>query len=307
MVSAFPPRVGYPSYAFAESKQEFIQPESNGIADTVEKANELYAKVKQTADAILDSRLLVTAGDLGARRAVQNKLGNTTRGVDVDEFVTKCLAFMRRAPRDDSNAQSSAQSRRRRRDADLDDSDGSADEGDAYNWAGLGRKVSFPNNIRPPVPGFLLGPLSVQKRMRKQTQRTQRLKRRDPADAVRPDELKLKDIEKAENSNLTALCRKIFELLVLTQKNGIEKINAKLEELGDNMTDEIFSKLLEKTSMSADDGVDLVRFAFNPNSFGQTVENLFYISFLIRDGKVGMDQDNSGVISLRKYSYVSIH
>ena len=205
---------------------------------------------------------------------------------------------MRRGAQNRNN-NSSIQSRRQTHNEDA--SDDSADEGDTYDWEWLGLKLAFPSNIRPPAPSFLLGPLSVQRRVRRHTQRTQRAKRRDPADAVRPDELQLKDIEKAENSNLTVLCRRIYELLDRTRRLGIHNVNQELDRLGeDSMTDKLYYQILDKHSMADNDGVDLIRFAFNPRSFGQTVENLFYISFLIRDGKVGLDTDSRGIITLGK-------
>jgi hypothetical protein len=73
--------------------------------------------------------------------------------------------------------------------------------------------LCFPHNLRPAVPGFLLGPLSVQKRARKPIQRRERLQKRNPADVVRPEELQKEDLEKVENSNLTTLCRNIRETL----------------------------------------------------------------------------------------------
>jgi hypothetical protein len=45
--------------------------------------------------------------------------------------------------------------------------------------------------------------------------------------------------------------------------------------------------------------INFFEFIINPESFGQTVENLFYLSFLIRDGKVNID-DESGQPILSK-------
>lgn len=36
---------------------------------------------------------------------------------------------------------------------------------------------------------------------------------------------------------------------------------------------------------------NLFRIIINPHSFSQSVENMFYLSFLIRDGKVSLDID----------------
>lgn len=45
---------------------------------------------------------------------------------------------------------------------------------------------------------------------------------------------------------------------------------------------------------SGENGVPLFPFALNPHSFSDSVENLFYISFLIRDGKAAIiDEEDS--------------
>ena len=248
----------------------------------------------------------MTAGDLTARRAIQNKLGGVTVGIDLDEFVGKCISFMRRGPNEREItelglSQNTRLQRRQGGDFDISDAEEGQDEGDAYDWEWLGRKACYPYNKRPAVPGFLLGPLSVQKKARKITQRTQRQQRRDPADAVRPDEIKPGDIEKAENANLTTLCRKIYDILCSYQVPRSNAADADIEALGENVTEEEAFDILERHGLRNNTGVCFYQFAFNPESFGQTVENLFYISFLIRDGLAGLMEDTNGLLTLRKF------
>ena len=40
--------------------------------------------------------------------------------------------------------------------------------------------------------------------------------------------------------------------------------------------------------------VNLFRFVINPNDFAQSVENLFYVSFLIRDGECALEIEEDG-------------
>ena len=211
---------------------------------------------------------------------------------------------MRRGPNDDDDGPTA---RRRRGQNDSDD-DGDAregyDEGDAFNWEWLGRRACFANNVRPPVPGFLLGPLSVQKRARKVTQRRERLQKRDPKDAVRPEELKAQDLEKAENSNLTTLCKNIRELLVDIMVTGQAKVEEEVMNMpgGEDIPEEELRAVMLKHGIADDYGVPLFNFVVNPKSFGQTVENLFYVSFLIRDGSAGLGNDDNMLPTLREYT-----
>lgn len=267
------------------------------MVNTLHKANELFTSVKQTSDATLDSRLLVSTADLSAKRTTQISLSDSTTGIDVDDFVGKCITFMRRAPADGGSA--------RRRNQDESDEEGAEayDEGDAFNWEWLGQQACFPNNVRPPVPGFLLGPLSVQKRVRKATQRRERLQKRDPKDAVRPEELKAQDFEKVENSNLTTLCKNIRELLCKTMVDGQQRV---YEEMTEDISDEDARALMARHGVADDEGVPFFRFVVNPKSFGQTVENLFYVSFLIRDGTAGFGSDSNMLPTLRTFDLVNI-
>ncbi|KAI9719586.1 MAG: hypothetical protein M1812_003357 [Candelaria pacifica] len=286
-----------------DSRAEYMAAESRGLLETVEKANEIINNVKQTSDATLDSRLLVSAADLSYKKTAQLAVGDSAAGVDVDEFVSKCISFMRRGPSGDNADGGSApsSSRRRRRQTgrtDVDDesaAEGSGDEGDALNWEWLGRRACFPYNRRPPVPGFLLGPLSVQKRTRAAKPRRERLQRQNPVEIVRPQELKATDLQTVESSNLTTLCRNIREALVKTQTEGQRRVE---EEATEDMSEDELKALMSRHGISDDGGVGLFRFAINPRSIGQTVENFFYITFLLKEGTVGIGMDTNELPTL---------
>lgn len=47
-------------------------------------------------------------------------------------------------------------------------------------------------------------------------------------------------------------------------------------------------------------GINLFRLFINPNSFAQSVENLFYTSFLVKEGRVGIDVKEDGEIMIRE-------
>ncbi|PWY96476.1 putative nuclear protein Qri2/Nse4 [Aspergillus sclerotioniger CBS 115572] len=282
-----------------DSRSEYLQAGNHGLRDTIKKANEIFENVKQTSDATIDSRLLVQAADLSYKKTAQLVLGDASAGIDVDEFVSKCISFMRRAPTESQASIPSSTQRRRtgigRSQVDPNDSD--EDQGDAMNWDWLGRAACFCSNSRPSVPGFLLGPLSVQKRIRQQPTRRAR-ERIDPTRAVAPQTLEEKDLDRQETSNLTTMCAEINRLLARTQNQGQDAVNRQLSQLSEPPTDELVQEVMAKNNVADDGGIPLFQFCLNPKSFGQSVENLFYVSFLVRDGMVGVSVDSRGLATL---------
>lgn len=282
-----------------DNRAQYLNSSSKGIIETLSRANDIAGSVKQTADATIDSRLLVTTADLSYRKTVQLTLGDSAQGVDVDEFVSKCISLMRRAGSgapDVSQVPNSTQGHRRRTQRagqDLDEEEG--DDGDMLNWEALG-SVILQYNSRPAVPGFLLGPLSFEKPTRKPTQRKAGLKISSLKE-TQPEILDASDIHKSENSNLSVLCARIRAQLSKLQDENRAKVE---EEVGEeeDMDPNDLRKIMYKHGVLGTGGIDFFQFVINPYSFGQTIENMFYVSFLIRDGKVGIDFDDDGLPSL---------
>lgn len=284
------------SRTLTENRSEYLTPTSTGLRDTLIKANNFSGRVKQTSDATIDSRLLVTTADLSYKKTLALVAGDTSQGVDLEDFVSKCKQYMERGERagqvesQPSLAPNSTQRRRRRQDYDEEDQD---ENGDMLNWEYLGRYACLPHNSRPSVPGFLYGPLSLEKRARKVVVRKAAL-RPNNLQETRPEVLRAGDIEKSENANLTTLCRQILSRLKEVREDAAAAAAAEADS-EDGMTTKQEDELLDRHGISRTGGIAYFKFVINPLSFGQTVENLFYVSFLIRDGKVGVDHDERGM------------
>ena len=260
-------------------------------------------QVRQTADAAIDSRLLVSASDLTLKKTTQVVLGDSAAGVDLDEFVSKTISFMQygRSTGSSHTAASSRASHSHAAREDIEGEDIDDDEGDALNWELLGSQACFPTNARPPVPSFLLGPLSSQKRVRASQPRRPRARRESSAEEKTPQNINAADLGRSKGSNLATLCQNINLQLQKVIDDGM----ASVDKEGDaNMGDDELQALMAKHHITPEGHVPLFDFALHPESFGQTVENLFYISFLIKEGKVAVGRDSDGLPTLCMYIFL---
>lgn len=281
-----------------ESRQEFLQANSTGLIDTVTAANRHFENIKQTADATVDARLLVAAADLSYKKINTLTLGDSSVGIDVDDFVTKCIGFMKYDDDDEEARPGSTQTQRRRRQQIADDDDD--DSGDVLNWNLLGRNAALRYNSRPALSGFLLGPLSVQKKVRQNTQRRAREERGEPTQRSRTLQLTEDELDNQEKQNLTKICTGVYQLLRDTQDAGEKNIEDQwLERCIADMSDDdaavAIKTLFDENNLRSNGAVPLFKFCFNPQSFGQTVENLFYVSFLVKEGRAGIMYDSDGM------------
>jgi hypothetical protein len=272
--------------------------------DLVHRHDDHFKKVKQTADALDDSRQMIEIADLVHAKTQRMGYSDSELNISVEEFVSQWISFGKngRVLRVDGEVTAPTSTQRRRNrtqtqrpNVDSDDED-VEDIGDALQWDVLGERACFPHNNRPPVPSFLLGPLAVQKRIRS-TQRQGRQRREPLAAVTKPQDIRAEDLERNEASNLTNQCAAIRKQLDVAHKESIATAG---EEWDENMDAVESARVLRKHGLSTNWEVPLLKFAVNPNSFGQTVENLFYISFVIRDGFMELSKDDDGLPTLRK-------
>ncbi|KAK6505685.1 nuclear protein [Arthrobotrys musiformis] len=226
----------------ADQRDELMKTENGGLLDYIKKANKLFGDVKQTSDAMVDGKVQVEIGRIAAEKAKRVGNGKTNTGLDVDEFIAKCIQYMSKSRPGDSS--------------------------DGHDWAYLGREVAAPSMKTAKTSDFMYGPLGVQKRQRLIKERKKAVRRR-PEEFIRPIDLDEKQIAQNENS---------------TTKN----------------VKDIHEALTNYLKTSGEDIVGYFEFVINPESYSQTIENMFYLAFLVKGGRVSLleSEDNLLYIDL---------
>ncbi|TLD07608.1 hypothetical protein PgNI_10277 [Pyricularia grisea] len=294
-----------------EEQDELLAPDGKVFVEKLKKSDDWIRMTKQTSEAQIDSRFLVRISELAYRRSVKVTAGSAVNGIDVDEFVSKCITYMKHGRgivNDDHAELSHTQHQRRGRDRGRaapatmaeDDDDEVGDSGDMLDWAHFGKYAAIPHIRRPALPNHLLGPLSVERKVRKVGKRTAPLRVANLQE-VRPEVLDPDAMRGAEKSDLSAMCGRILRQLEERQASAQEAVEQAVNrELPLELREDpdALRPYYSRFGVRDTGGIDLLRFAVNPHSFSQTVENLFYISFLIRDGKIALEFDDDGLPSI---------
>lgn len=201
-----------------------------------------------------------------------------------------------------------------------DDDDGGGEAGagqrraawEPLDWNHFGQYACLPRARRPAFARFLprMPPVDDDGKARVQRKRTAALRLAELRE-VRPQVLQAEELAatKKGESVLTTLATDILQQLRRAVARGSELVRRIQEnDLNDGNNidngeidqarDESMRQLLAQVGIHSNGGVDLIRFAVNPLSFSQTVENMFYISFLIRDGRAGLTYDRTGLPSI---------
>ncbi|KAF7369785.1 Non-structural maintenance of chromosomes element 4 [Mycena venus] len=208
------------------------------LQSKVERADELFADVKNPGEATLDSSFLVKTVNINIQKARALKFG--TGAFSVDDFVTRLVGFMGGfRPNDDV----------------FSDASDVEEENTQLDWGRVGRRA-MAKSRRVPATGFMAGPLSIKQKQRAPAKLRATLEK-NKKDETRPQEIREEDIARSENETTRNVA------VVAGVLETVPKIN--------------FFKLV-----------------VNPNSFAQSVENVFYLSFLIRDAKVAFEITEDG-------------
>ncbi|CUS22071.1 LAQU0S04e07558g1_1 [Lachancea quebecensis] len=132
-----------------------------------------------------------------------------------------------------------------------------------FNWFKMG--MLFRTVSKTPLTvDHLLGPFAAEKKVRSSSQRVRSMD--VVGEAVTAERVTRGSLNSTQEETTPEQVKKCFKTLI--EKNGLKQIN-------------------------------LFRFIIHPESFAKSVENLFYTSFLIKGGKLVLEEDEDGFPAIR--------
>lgn len=163
-----------------------------------------------------------------------------------------------------------------------------------FDWDLLGREVGCCFNAIPGNVTFFSGPIAGEYKPKERKQRAPRSKDEEEVEEERPEEIK--KMQK-DSENLSAVETHILSIHEKLRERCKQAAHAKLSELnsiGDDSDNVELKKRKERLSKDEIDDICAVKFLFDPQSFTQTVENIFHFSFLVKKGEAGIRVGSSG-------------
>ncbi|CAO1614777.1 unnamed protein product [Sympodiomycopsis kandeliae] len=253
----------------AESADNLAGATPEDVHKYIASSDQLMSHIKAPREAVLDAQVLTGVTDLGMK--LTKSMRTHSSGFDIDEYISRVAKFIGGTVRTAAGGRANGSNKKRKsaakRHADHvaeHDSDEDADDHEqidqldmqSWNWQRLGL-IASKYSRKAPTMDHLVGPLAVEPRERKVVKRA---KLAEGGEAVRPEELEQKDLQ--QNENETSRC--------------VHDIAKRLQDKG------------------GDEGINLFEFVLNPKSFSNSVENLFYVSFLVKEGIAAINDDDEG-------------
>ncbi|CAI5759556.1 unnamed protein product [Candida verbasci] len=233
--------------------------------------NKLYClvqkqKIKDTKVHLEDSEVFKEASDFAALNARNIKFGNNLISLDDLDFLKHLKKFAK------TNGSAIIND-------DLDDDDEEEEEEDIIegehifnqtNWLSLGM-LYYQVSKKPISVDFLNGPIESERK--KINQRSRNIDDTKGGSSTTARQVEASDIQDNEEKNTAYMVRKIYEHYIQNDDGS---------------------------------GIIFYRFFINPFSFSQSIENLFFTSFLIKDGRLKL-YDNDGIPTIKRVSNEELH
>uniref|UniRef100_A0A8C4Q1I1 Non-structural maintenance of chromosomes element 4 n=1 Tax=Eptatretus burgeri TaxID=7764 RepID=A0A8C4Q1I1_EPTBU len=250
-----------------------MRDENNVLSSTLEQAEDLIEKVSQPREAVLDSQLIVLVASLGNDAA--SKL--QTQGITFDSmlFAANTLKFLgynysgvglwnenvHDLPSPNGLRDGSSDAFE---EAQVNDATGEVELFPRDAWCRLGQEASKYIQQAPTFHLMLGSFTSVLSIPARPVERGHRVKEKEE-----PRSMPTQVPQVARNQN-KATEKKVKRVL------------------------DILSAYVKKD----DAPLGLYEFVIDPNSFSRTIENLFHLSFLVKDGFVNIECDEEGVLRI---------
>jgi len=171
-----------------------------------------------------------------------------------------------------------------------------------FNWHGLGFQVGVCYNALPTNVSFLYGPLDAEytPKNRKKPERHKK-QSQEEAESENEEEEQPEDVDQtgkkkgsdgnelsAVEQHIKVIRKTLYSRARDNKKDAIERSREYETKLSQDLDDEELIQKKTRDFVNQNSQVNAVNCLFNPNSFTQTVENIFHFSFMVKSGDAGI-------------------
>lgn len=217
------------------------------------QSNQLFAQVRFTREAVLDGENL----DLMAARAARQ----------VDKLM--------QVPRYDPVRFS-----KKLRDKLSTTHNGST----SFDWTTLGTETGACFNALPSQVQFLNGPLQADYTPKQHKKPVRRVQVQEALEEEQPENVQKMD----HNANQLSAVERSMKVIHKVLRKRCKETAAHHKEILENLEPEEKERERKRLKSQGTNRIEAIPFLFHPQSFTQTVENIFHFSFLVKQGRASL-------------------